>query len=180
MDEETARKTPLPRPDFDLKALYQAIDAQRLSRELSWAAVVREISRNPSYGHAGSTSTITGVKDRTVAEGDGVLQMLLWLHRTPESFIPGFEAADSERFILPVPGEGQVLRWDAAQLYRALDVQRQARGISWKEAAQEIGGVSPGMLTNLAKGGRVGFPSVMRMVGWLEKPAVLFTRFSNG
>lgn len=156
------------------------MDAQCLSRELSWAAVAREISRNPSYGHAGSTSTITGVKDRTVAEGDGVLQMLLWLHRTPESFIPGFEAADTECFQLPVPGEGQVLRWDAGQLYRALDTHRQALGLSWKETAGEIGGISPGMLTNLAKGGRVGFPNVMRMVGWLGQPAVSFTRISDG
>jgi len=166
-------------PDFDLKALYDAIDEQRLSREMSWTAAAREISRNYIEGHPVATSTITGLKDRTVAEGDGGLQMLLWLHRTAESFVPGFEEVDGERFRLPEPGKGQVLRWDAKGLHAAVNVHRQARGISWKDVAQEVGGVTPGKLAHLAKGGRVGFPGVMRIVRWLGQPAVLFTWVSD-
>lgn len=163
-------------PDFDLKALYQAMDEQRNAKGMSWSAAAREISRNLREGHPIATSTITGIKDKAVAEGDGVLQMLLWLQRTPESFVPGFEDGDTERFRLPETGKGQVLRWDARSLYAALNARRQARGMSWKEVAQEAGGVTPGMLSHLAQGGRVSFPAVMRMVGWLEQPAVLFTR----
>ena len=54
-----------------------------------------------SEGHPIATSTITGLKDKAVGEGDGILAMLLWLRRTPESFVPGFEDADAERYRLP-------------------------------------------------------------------------------
>jgi hypothetical protein len=31
------------------------------------------------------------------------------------------------------------------------------------------------MLTTLARGPRIGFPRVMRLVRWLDRPAVTFT-----
>jgi len=165
--------------DFDLKALYEAIDIQRRSREMSWAAVTREINRFHTEGHPIATSTITGLKNKAVGEGDGILQMLLWLHRTPESFVPGFQEAGAARFRFRELGREQILRWDTRALHAALNAQRQARGMTWKEVAQEIGGFTPGMLTNLAKGGRIGFPGVMRMVKWLGQPAAAFTRASD-
>jgi len=36
----------------------------------------------------------------------------------------------------------------------------------------------PSMLTSLADGGRVSFPSVMSLFAWLERPAASFTRKS--
>ena len=45
--------------------------------------------------------------------------------------------------------------------------------------ARQVGGFSPGMLTNPAKGGRTGFPGVMRMVRWLDQPAAAFIRASD-
>jgi hypothetical protein len=146
---------------------------------MSWTAVAREIGRFHTEGHPIVTSTITGLKNKAAAEGDGILQMLLWLHRTPESFVPGFEEADAERFRLREPEREQVLRWDTKALHSALNAQRHARGMTWKEAAQEIGGFTPGMLTHLAKGGRTGFPGVMRIVRWLGQPAAAFTRASD-
>jgi hypothetical protein len=162
--------------DFDLKALYAAMDEQRRSRALSWAAVTREINHFITDGHPVASSTITGVKTKAVAEGDGILQMLQWLRRTPESFVPGFPDADAIRFQLPGQTEGQILRWDAAALHAALNAKRQAAGLTWQDVANEVGGVSSGMLTYLAKGGRVGFPGVMRMTAWLGQPATIFTR----
>jgi hypothetical protein len=162
--------------DFDLKALYDALDEQRRSRELSWSAVTREINRFKTEGHPIATSSITGFKNKAVAEGDGILQMLLWLRRTPESFVPGFPEADAERFRLREVGKDQTLRWDTTTLHSALNDQRQARGMTWKQVALEVGGFTPGMLTNLAKGGRIGFPGVMRIVRWLGQPAGTFTR----
>ena len=47
--------------------------------------------------------------------------------------------------------------------------------MTWKEVGEEIGGCTPGMLMNLSKGGRVGFPGVMRFVLWLGQPATTFT-----
>ena len=167
-------------PDFDLQALYAALDEQRRSRELSWAAATREINRFKTAGHPIATSTITGLKKKAAGEGDGILHMLLWLGRTPESFVPGFLEADAERFHLRVLGIEQVLRWDTRALHSALNAQRQVRGMSWKEVAQEVGGYNADGLTRLAKGeGRVGFPRVMRIVQWLGQPAATFTRASD-
>jgi len=162
--------------DFDLKALYDALDEQRRSREMSWAAVTREVNRFLTVARPIATSTITGLKNKDVGEGDGILQMLLWLRRTPESFVPGSPEADAERFRLPELRKGQILRWNTKALHSALNAQRQARGMTWKEVAQQIDGFTPGMLTNLANGGRTGFPHVMRIVRWLGQPAVIFTR----
>ena len=166
----------MPRSNLELKALYEALGQQRRERGLSWAAVTREINRFNTGGHQLATSTITGLSRRTVAEGDGILQMLLWLRRTPESFVPGVKEADSERFRLREVGNDQVLRWDTKALHSALNAERQARGMTWGEVASQIGGFTPGMLSNLAKGGRIGFPGVMRIAAWLGQPAAAFTR----
>jgi hypothetical protein len=166
----------MARADFDLKALYNALDDERRSRGMSWAAIAREIGRGMTEGHPVGTSTITRLKTRVLAEGDGILQMLLWLRRTPESLIPGFPDADAGRFRLPDVRRDRVLRWDTRALHSALNAQRQARGMTWMEVAREVGGVTPGMLTNLAKGGRTAFPGVMRVVGWLDRPAVTFLK----
>jgi hypothetical protein len=99
--------------DFSLKALYEALDAQRQERGLTWTGVMREVNRNKTYFHPIATGTITSLKDKAVAEGDGILQMLLWLERSPESFIPGFADADDERYQLRQVARNQTLRWDA-------------------------------------------------------------------
>jgi hypothetical protein len=161
--------------DFSLKDIYDALEAQRTERGLTWAGVMREINRFITSGHPIATSTITSLKTKTVAEGDGVLQMLLWLGRTPESFLPGFVEPDSERFQLCQVRIDQILRWDATALHTALNQQRQARNMTWSDVARELGGFSPAMLTNLAKGPRVSFPGVMRIVCWLGQPAATFT-----
>jgi hypothetical protein len=166
----------MARADFDLKGLYEAMDDRRRSPEMSWAAVTREINHFVTDGHPVSSSTITGVKDKAITEGDGILQMLQWLRRTPESFVPGFVDADSERFHLQPPVAGRILRWDATALHAALNAKRQAAEMTWKDVANAVGGISSGMLTHLAKGGRVGFPGVMRMTAWLGQPATTFTR----
>jgi hypothetical protein len=170
--------------DFSLKALYEALDEQRRSRGLTWAAAAREINGiapgERAEGHPIATSTITGLQSKTVAEGDGILGMLLWLRRTPESFIPGFEDADAKRFRLPEGlSKEQCLRWDTRKLHAALNAQRRERHMTWSQVAQAIGGCTPGMLMNLSKGGRVGFPGVMRLVRWLDQPAAAFTRVAG-
>jgi hypothetical protein len=77
--------------DFDVDALYEALDAQRCARAMSWEQAARAISAQfrdaPSRPLA--PSTLTGMRGRSVLEGDGVLQMLRWLGRAPESFVPG-------------------------------------------------------------------------------------------
>lgn len=82
----------IPDADFDVNALHSALDAHSNERGMSWKAVAREMNRaDERYSiHPISASTISGLKNkRWGVEGDGVLQMLLWLDRTPESFVPG-------------------------------------------------------------------------------------------
>jgi len=155
---------------FDVSALYDALDAQRRSRDLSWSAVARAIGGI-------SVSTLTGLPGRTVVEGDGVLQMLRWLDRAPESFVRGSPAGSEVR--LPSVGPDEVLRFDAAAIYDALDAQRVARDWTWQQLADAIGGVSASMLTRLAQGGRVSVPPIIRIVSWLGRPVAEFTRASK-
>ena len=163
--------------DFDLHALYDALDARRLERELSWAGVVREMSG--SDAKKGSASTLTGLRERRVAEGDGVLTMLRWLDRTPESFVPGTPDSTADRFRLPAVPSRKILRWNARALFQAADQQRQEKQLTWTQVAREIGGFTPAMLTGLAKGGRVAIPPVMRLVRWLNRPAASFTHLCD-
>jgi len=167
--------------DFDLKALYEALDAQRAARTLTWSQVARELSRAFARTPARpvSASTITGIRGRQEVEGDGVLQMLIWLDRTPESFVPGCPQPEAASGALPRPGPGQVLRWNACAIHAALDARRLERGMTWTQVASEIGGHTPAMLTRMAKGGRVSMPGVMRIVRWLGLPAASFTHLTD-
>jgi len=67
--------------------------------------------------------------------------------------------------------------FEAAALFTSLDELRRSRGLTWREVANGIG-LSPGILTGIAKAQRVGFPHVMRIVRWLGRPAASFTRAS--
>jgi len=142
---------------------------------LSWAAVGREVNRHRTFMRPISSSTITSLATQPVGEGDGILQMIVWLGRTPESFVPGLADGDDRRFRLPKLQRGQILRWNTRALFDALNAERQAHGLTWAQVAREIGGCTPNMLAKLANGGRTGFPHVMRLVRWLDKPAVTFT-----
>jgi hypothetical protein len=165
--------------DFDLKALYDALDAERRARDLTWAAVAGEVNRLRTHRRPIAASTLNGLGTKAAAEGDGVLQMLLWLRRTPESFVPGAADPHSDRFCRPRLTRGQILRWDTRALFAALDAERLARGWTWPAVARDIRGVTPGMLTNLANEGRIGFPRAMRLVQWLRRPAADFTRVAD-
>lgn len=63
---------------FDAKALYEALDAQRRSRGMSWRQVAAEIGV--------SVSTLTHTRHGGRMEVDGMLAMVRWLGRTAESF----------------------------------------------------------------------------------------------
>ncbi len=167
-------------PDFDLAALFGALDQQRSLKGLTWQGLAREINGPAIRGGAArpraiAASTIKSLADKRVAEGDGVLQMLIWLGRTPESFVPDHPMAEAPEAALPRVGPDQMLRWDTRALHRALQAQRTERRLTWQQVARELR-CGPGQLTYLAQGGRVGFPGVMRVVRWLGRPAAQFTR----
>ena len=164
--------------DFDLNALYLALDAQRQSRGLTWAGMSREInSVGPVMpGHPIASSTITGLRTKRLAEGDGVLQMLRWLGRAPESFMRGLPPAPVASS-LPSVDKRIVLRFDTKKIHDALDAERRARGFTWQTLETETG-VAESHMRGLKRGGRTAFPGVMRLTRWLNQPASHFIRLS--
>jgi hypothetical protein len=165
--------------DFDLRALYEALDDERRSRQMAWSSVAQEINRFRTKLRPIAVSTITGLKNKPRGEGDGILQMLIWLKRTPESFVPGAVDTNIESYQLPDLKMGQILRWDTKALHAAIDAKRRARQMTWAEVAGELRGFTSTMLTNLSTGPKIGFPRVMRLVRWLEQPAASFTRIAH-
>jgi hypothetical protein len=104
-----------------------------------------------------------------------VLQALRWLGRTPESFIPGLPGKPGRA--LPRDDAGRPA-FDTRAIYRALENEKTRRGLSWRQVAADLGpGFRPGMLTRLAHGTGIGFPRVMRIFGWLGRPAADFVCF---
>jgi len=65
-------------------------------------------------------------------------------------------------------------RFDARALYAALDEQRRARGLSWREVATEVG-VSASTLTRTKLGGRMEVDGMLAMVRWLGCSVERFT-----
>jgi transcriptional regulator with XRE-family HTH domain len=64
---------------FDTKALYVALDRQRVARGLSWQQVARAIGVSPS--------TLTRTRDGGRLEVDGMLAMVAWLEQSVEAFV---------------------------------------------------------------------------------------------
>ncbi|HKS96419.1 MAG TPA: helix-turn-helix transcriptional regulator [Terriglobia bacterium] len=64
-------------------------------------------------------------------------------------------------------------RFDSAALFAALDAQRRSRGMTWSEAAAEIG-VSASTLTRTRRGGRMEVDGMLAMVRWLGRTVESF------
>lgn len=165
--------------DFDIAALHEALDQQRTARGLTWAAATREINAlfKDVDARPISPSTITGMRGRGSVEGNGVIQMLIWLDRTPESFVPGYSGPEAK---LSRVGTDLILRWHTGVMHQALDEKRVERDMTWKQVAEELGqDFTAATLTRMKTPGHVGFPSVMRIFAWLERPAADFARPSR-
>jgi len=72
-----------------------------------------------------------------------------------------------------------VIRFDSVALWRALDAQRAARGLTWTQVAAETG-VSAATLTRTRQGGRMEVDGVLAMTMWLGRTVESFTRGSAG
>lgn len=64
---------------------------------------------------------------------------------------------------------------DVKALHAALDQQRQAQHLSWRQLAKKAG-VSPSTLTRMAQGKRPDVDSFSALVQWLRIPAEKFMR----
>jgi len=116
-----------------------AIDEQRARRKLTWKSVAHEVNRAHERldRHPIGPATISGLKNRRWGVGgDGVLHMLIWLDRTPESFVPGPPGAAHPDALLPRPGGQQILRFDVPRIYSKLEGLRVNRGLTWMEVGR--------------------------------------------
>jgi hypothetical protein len=167
--------------NFDLDALFAALDSERRARSLSWSGLTRDINAlfRDVPCHPIATSTITGLKGKREVIGNAALQMLVWLDRTPESFRPGHDTSANPAEVLPRLGPDRILRFDTPAIYRAIDAVRLERDLSWRQVADEIGGVTAAQLTRFAKGAGIGFVAVGRIAQWLARPVASFTVASS-
>jgi hypothetical protein len=163
--------------DFDLVALAEALEARRAELGLSWQQLAIQVTDRPSRrsDRRIAASTFKGMAERRAVRDTVVLQAVRWLGRTPESFVPGL--AEGAGRPLPDDDTGRPVL-DTRAIYLALDERRAQRGLTWRRVAEELGpGFTPGGLTRLAGGTHSGFPAVMRVFRWLERPVADFTRF---
>jgi hypothetical protein len=98
--------------------------------------------------------------------------MLRWLGRPPEAFVTG--PAVTDPVPLPEASSGERLRWNLERLYAATDAERQARGLTWTEAASEVG-CTPSQLTGLRTARfATNMRVAMRLCRWLGRPSAEF------
>ncbi|GAA1252427.1 helix-turn-helix domain-containing protein [Prauserella halophila] len=64
-------------------------------------------------------------------------------------------------------------RIDLPRLHDALDAQRRARALSWRQLAEEAG-VSPSLLSRMSNGQRPDLDGFIALVQWLGTPAEEF------
>jgi hypothetical protein len=165
---------------FSLAALYASLDAQRQARGLNWAQAVRDINQpyESTTSRPIARSTIVSLRTKRVAEGDGVLAMLRWLDRSPESFVAGRDPAAPDVKLPLIQPDKMILRLDTRKMHAALNAERIRRGLTWEQVAAEVGRYTAASLTYLSKGGRTGFPDVMSITSWLDRPLAHFVRIA--
>ncbi len=158
--------------DFDIAALFAALDEQRASLGLSWQGVADQLwtmsaELNARRGdHPISPATLTGMARRNDTTCQHALAMLRWLQRSPEDFVAG-----GTRGFLPPCGPDRRLRWDLKKLASAMDERRVGMGLTWVQLAAELG-CGPSQLSGL-RTVRYAISMVlcMRIVAWIGRPS---------
>jgi hypothetical protein len=170
--------------DFNIAALFEALDLQRRNRALSWQGVAQELWDQSKAlnakreDHPISASTLTGMAKRKDTTCQHALFMLRWLGREPESFIPGAKT-DTKRTALPAAGPDKRLRWDLQKLYDSLDAQRRERDLPWPQLAHELR-CTPSQLSGIKRARfAISMKLAMRIVHWLGCPARDFIYAAN-
>jgi hypothetical protein len=165
--------------DFDGIGLFNALDAERTARGLSWRAVADEMWQmsaalnSQRHDHPISPSTIVNLGKRGGTSCQHALVMLRWIGRTPESFLTG-SSHDAHGAELPLAAPDRRLRWHLKKMYAALDAERRERAMTWPQLARELR-CTPSQLTGLRTARyATGMGVAMRIVQWLERPAADF------
>jgi len=164
------------RSGFDVNALYGALDAERERRDITWSQLTRELNalfQDVTAARPIATSTVTGMRHKGGLNGNGVIQMLIWLERTPESFCTNWPV---EGRLIARTTADRIVRWDGPKIYGAVDAQRASGRLTWAEVARAIGGLmTPAHLKWFKTAYGIGIPNDMLVFRWLGQPAADFT-----
>jgi hypothetical protein len=156
--------------EFDPRALYDAVDAERRQRGMTWASLSKEL-------HV-STATIKSMTTRKRAiELDGVLALARWVGRTVESFAGGDGGPPPQAGSYGTTG--RFLRFDTAALSATVSEERTRRGMTWDQVAREIWPSGPSranLLKGMARGGRSNIYTALAVCEWLGRPLHFFQR----
>lgn len=156
--------------DFDVRGLWDAIDAERRARGIRWRRVLEEMAV-PGVEHPMSLSTIQNLRRLDTVTCQHALGMIGWLRRTPESFVPEFNGRGVP---LPLGAPERLLRWNMRAFADAVTAQRQRRGLTWADVARELD-CSVSQVAGLSRL-RYGTSMrlAMRITRWLDRPAADF------
>jgi hypothetical protein len=168
--------------EFDGVALWQALDAQRAQRGLTWSGVTREF-REAEAGlaaqlgkrdHPIATSTIAKMAKGQPPGCHFALGYLRWLGATPESLLTNGDPLHLAE-ALPETDTFHRLRWDVPRLAATMNERRIAERLTWKGLA-DILGVYEGPLSSLTrlKYG-TSMTLAMKVTQWLGCSAASFT-----
>jgi len=152
--------------NFDVFALWNAVDAQRRERDLSWHRVTQILGWM-------SQDTIARMGERGLATCNHVLPMIEWVGRTPESFTIDPEGAVHE--LLPKPGErGWRWWWRIRDLGSDLERERIARELTPSQLAGELR-LTTREIARVRRS-RYGVPIGVAMIiaRWLERSAASY------
>jgi transcriptional regulator with XRE-family HTH domain len=159
---------------FDGRLLHAALDGARRQRGVSWAQMAAAMGVSPS--------TLANTAKGGTMEADGVLCMCRWLGRPLADFTAPPAPELTAGVVAEPPPPGRLWRFDVPALHAALDAARRERGLSWPQMAGELSAVapmSPGMLTRLRDGGRIGAREVVAIAGWLGRPPESFAHLTD-
>jgi hypothetical protein len=164
--------------DFDARAMYAAMDAERAARGLSWPQVAKAVWAQSAAlndlrrDHPISPATLTGIGERGDCSCQHALFVLRWLDRTPEAFLVARSTTDATR--LPRVGEGERLRWNLGAVYTAMNARREERGMTWRQLAAELRCTEHQLRGLRTARFAIGMGLMMRIVQWLGQPAAAY------
>jgi hypothetical protein len=170
--------------DFDGIALFDALDRQRQTLELSWAGVARSIwdqssalnARRDDRPMASSTILNLGRRGDTTCQ-HGVL-FVRWLDMAPEEFLDGW-TGDCASYALPNVDPARRLRWNLKALGTSLNEARHDAGITWADLAGEPR-CAPNQIQNITRAKfAIAMSLAMRTVQWLDRPAADFIELAR-
>jgi len=162
-----------------MAAFFAALDQRRVERQLTWAAVAREMWEQSAelnrrrHDHPVSPSTIAHLGRRGDTTCQHALFMLRWLGRSPEEFILAPQPGTTGK-PLPAADSGHRLRWNLKRLYATLNAARLRRDATWRQAATRLA-CTPSQLTGLRTAKfATSFRLAIRICQNLHRPAADF------